>query len=308
MSSPLALTTLGLGSNRIGPNGVGALVAAATLPHLTSLDLHYCAIDDQAAEVLAGTPFLARLTTLKLQSNEISPAGVIALTRGQRLAHLNLAYNSLTDDAILALAAAPSAIHLVSLDVTCNRGITDVGARALADSHHLANLADLNLSYSRLRAGGATALLHSPYLARLSRLDLGNTGLTAEDARALAASPRLAQLTSLNLAGNHHLGSAGIQALLHSPHLTSLTSLDLMGSPIDDDTAAALAGWPGLRNLVSLGLRGGRLTSTGARRLLASPHLDDIALLDLRNHKIDDRAAGALRERFGKRVRLEWNE
>jgi uncharacterized protein (TIGR02996 family) len=305
--APLPFTTLLLGSNEIGPNGTAAIASAPTLPHLTALDLHYCAIDDRAAAALAASALLPRLRSLNLQSNEITPAGAAALARTHRLAHLNLAYNRLGDEGGVALATAPSAIHLASLDLTCNQGITAVGAQALADSHHLANLVQLNLSYSRM-GGGAVVLLCSPHLVKLSRLDLSHAGLDAKDARALAEAPRLAQLTSLRLGGNSHLGSAGLVSLLRSRHLTRLTSLDLMHGSIDDDGIAALLDWPGLSNLAFLGLVGSRFTTAGARRLLASPHLDDIVLLDVRGHQIDRRTAAALRERFGRRVRLEWNE
>jgi uncharacterized protein (TIGR02996 family) len=302
---PLSLVALAVGSNSIGPGGAAALGRAPTLPHLADLDLNFCQIDDSAAEALAASPLLPRLRSLNLQSNEIGPDGATALARGHRLAHLNLAYNQLTDDGVAALAAAPSAIHLTSLDLTCNDDITAQSAAALADSHHLANLTRLNISYSRMGDGAAVALLRSEHLARLSHLDLGHASLGPEDARALAKTPGLARLTSLSLAGNFDLPGAGLAALLRSRHLTRLTALDLMHVPIGDEGMATLLDCPSLPRLASLALVGCRLTAAGATHLLASPHLDDVAVLDLRRNQIPAQTAAALRERFGTRVRLE---
>jgi len=92
---------------------------------------------------------------------------------------------------------------LFSLYLRGNR-IGDEGARALAQSEHLASLAHLDLRGNRIGDEGARALAQSPHLASLTLLDLAYNGIGDEGTRALAQSEHLASLTHLDLGGNGH--------------------------------------------------------------------------------------------------------
>jgi uncharacterized protein (TIGR02996 family) len=117
-------------------------------------------------------------------------------------------------------------------------GVGAGGARALAESSHLARLQYLDFSQMDWTPGndigdeGVQALAESVHMANLRHLDLTENGVTAKGARAIAESPYLAGLTSLNLSGNG-IGPEGAQALATSPFLSRLTRLyvDLTTNP-----------------------------------------------------------------------------
>jgi len=89
---------------------------------------------------------------------------------------------------------------LFSLYLRGNR-IGEEGARALAQSEHLASLTDLDLNSNEIGDEGARALAQSPHLASLTQLHLAYNGIREEGARALAQSEHLASLTHLSTCG-----------------------------------------------------------------------------------------------------------
>src|SRR5207253_2870397 len=114
--------------------------------------------------------------------------------------------------------------------------------------------------------------------------------------------PRLAQLRVLHLNGND-LGNAGVAALAAAP-LGNLRQLNLSDSKLGDAGACALAAAP-LDHLTRLVLLHNRIRSRGVIALARSPHLEGIEVLNLTGDAIGSRAAAALRERFGRRVKLD---
>ena len=118
--------------------------------------------------------------------------------------------------------------------------IGDEGARALAQSEHLASLTLLDLGNNEIRDEGARALAQSEHLASLSQLHLYENGIGDEGARALAQSPHLASLTHLDLYDNG-IGEEGARALAQSPHLASLTKLDVRANRIGKEGKRALS-------------------------------------------------------------------
>jgi serine/threonine protein kinase len=161
------------------------------------------------------------------------------------------------------------------LDLT-NKGIGDEGARALAALPALANRSTIILSGNGIGDEGAKALAASPHVVNLSKLVLWDNHIGDEGVKALAASPYLAALSTLDL-GRNRVGDEGAIALASSPFMTSLSALILVSNQIGDAGAAAIA---------------------------ASPYLENLAELKPLNNRISSAGVTALRERFGKRVRI----
>jgi serine/threonine protein kinase len=170
------------------------------------------------------------------------------------------------------LGATPGA-WLVDLT---NKQIGDRGVMALAASPALAGRSVLYLSGNQVTDAGAKALAASPHVANLTRLVLWDNLIGDEGVAALAASPYLANLAALDL-GRNRVGDAGAKALAGSPHLAGLGALILVSNQIGDE---------------------------GARALAASPYLANLAELKPLNNRIGAAGVTALRERFGKRVRI----
>jgi uncharacterized protein (TIGR02996 family) len=79
------LTTLYLGWNSLGDEGVEALVRARWLKSLVTLDLSDNGITDAGARALAYCPYLSQLQTLYLRRNDISSHGRTALATSPHL-------------------------------------------------------------------------------------------------------------------------------------------------------------------------------------------------------------------------------
>jgi uncharacterized protein (TIGR02996 family) len=136
----------------------------ANSPHLagvTNLILRQRTIESGVAEVLGGTPALARLRTLDLYDVSSDVDYVAPLARSPHLAGLEtliLGGTSLNDEGILSLTGAECQLvslrwlHLAYSDVD------DDGARALARAPHLAGLERLDLADTLIERSGKKAL------------------------------------------------------------------------------------------------------------------------------------------------------
>jgi uncharacterized protein (TIGR02996 family) len=159
------------------------------------------------AEALAAAPHLSWLATLDFEDYYQYPLlarDVRALATSPyltRLTTLRLFQNSVGDDGLEALAQAPWLAGLEVLDLTDN-GISDRGVSALAASSLVSRLSTLDLTRNMITDQGAGALADSPYLARLKRLDLMVNPITAAGREALAFSPHLRRLTTLKVPMN----------------------------------------------------------------------------------------------------------
>jgi uncharacterized protein (TIGR02996 family) len=193
------LVRLDLSNNEFGPLGARALAASTTLPALTSLDLRNNRLGDEGIAELA--PLLARLGSLRVSYNRITPAGLRRLAQAPagRLHTLDLSWNALGDAGAEALAAWPGAATLTGLD----------------------------LSYAELGDAAAEALARSPYLRSLAALNLGTNRIGPRGVRALAESSHLGSLTALNLGHNLRIGESGARALVESPLFRRLEALHL---------------------------------------------------------------------------------
>jgi uncharacterized protein (TIGR02996 family) len=175
--TPLRLTVLQMGGNRLGGAGAAAL---------------------------AGAPGLAGLTALDLGNADVGPAGLAALAASDNLRNLrklDLDHNPLGPSAGAALAEARFLPGLAELYLNyCRLHNDDV--ETLVRSRGVASLTCLGLNGNFLGDRGARALAAAPHLARLTTLGLQGNAITADGAAALRASPHLRRLTSLNLQGN----------------------------------------------------------------------------------------------------------
>jgi hypothetical protein len=144
-----ALTELNLGpagyrTNRLGFDGLRALVAGARSGRLRKLNLADNFVEDSGVEALCAQPHLCNLTHLNLASNQLT--------------------NRLTNRAAVALAGAAHLATLEYLNLSGN-ALTGDGARALAKSPNLNNIQRLILPGHRL--GAAADALRARFGAAL---------------------------------------------------------------------------------------------------------------------------------------------
>lgn len=276
------LTTLEMGGNDIGPDGVTALLGANSL-NLTELDLSTISHrGDELARILAGSAHLTKLRRLDLATNTLCDNGLEVLLKSPHLAGLmglRLSDNPLTNAGAFALARSSLRLHSLDLDRT---RVGPDGERALADSDVLCELRSLSLGFG----GGPT-----PTGAELLR------------------SPALAELRSLRLidvmgAKGTPLANTGLAALVESSHLDKLARLDFSNCGIGADGASLLANCPHLASLVELDLSWNQLGDPGAQALLDSPYLVGVRELGLGgawygpSHIISASMREQLKERF----------
>lgn len=198
-------------------------------------------------------------------------------------------------------------------------GITDAGARALADDPRLAALDSLALFRNSIGAGGLAALCRR-LPATLRRLLLGRNALGEAGMRALADASSRVQLDLLDLDANG-LAGAAIEALVEAPLLrgaralnlsnnaiartgclalarcefAALDELFLHGCSLDDEALAPLFEAPWLPRLRNLALSDNALSLHTIRRLAACRELG-LRELDICHNPFDvDAATRALR-------------
>ncbi len=161
------------------------------------------------------------------------------------------------------------------LDLT-NKGIGVEGAKALAALPALANRTSMILNGNNIGDEGLKALSASPNVGSVSRLEMWDNGIGDDGVKALAASTNFVNLGTLDL-GKNRIGDEGAIALANSAQMAQLSELILVSNPIGDAGAAAIA---------------------------ASPHLANLAWIKLLDNRISPVGVTALRERFGKRIRI----
>ncbi|HWG47918.1 MAG TPA: protein kinase [Gemmataceae bacterium] len=161
----------------------------------------------------------------------------------------------------------------------------------------------LDLTNKQIGDGGIAFLLSSPYLANRTTLYLSGNQITDAGVAALVASPRIASLSRLILWDNR-IGDEGVVALSQSPYVNALSVLDLGHNLVGDRGVQALAASSHLANLNALILVSNRIGDPGALALADSPYLASLAELKPLDNHISAVGVKALRERFGKRVRI----
>jgi hypothetical protein len=197
------LRHLDLSYNDLRPSpDTTAALASAPLGSLRSLDLsvNMNTLNASDLRILAASPWLAGLRSLKLSGRQIGDEGAKALARSPHL-------TGLTE---LSLESA---------------GIGPSGAASLAAWPGLSQVRKLNLSGNPLGPEGVEALAASPHLGSVEHLLLGTTDLGDRGVRALAASPNLANLRHLNLWLYHSPDDSALRELANSARLPRLLIL-----------------------------------------------------------------------------------
>jgi uncharacterized protein (TIGR02996 family) len=168
----------------IGDEGVLRLLEDCQVAGMTLMTLDDCEVSDRGVEALAASWQVQDLQDLLLGGNRVGPVGAAALARSQqlkRLRCLDLFYNRLGDAGVASLLAAPP-FRLRRLDLSGN-GISDEGARMLADAAVLAELQSLPLFDNLITPAGFAAMRASPHVGRcIFRFD-GPPGVAAEEPR-----------------------------------------------------------------------------------------------------------------------------
>jgi uncharacterized protein (TIGR02996 family) len=138
---------------------------------------------------LAASPYLARLSTLDLEGNDLGDEELEALLGGPagtphlgNLQTLLLFANRIGDAGLHALAGAGTCLARLSrLDLSAN--VCGAGVAELAQSRLLAQLSVLDLQRNRIGDDGALALAGSSHAGGLTWLDLSKNPI-GEQARA----------------------------------------------------------------------------------------------------------------------------
>jgi uncharacterized protein (TIGR02996 family) len=167
------------------------------------------------AEVLMGSPHLAGLRELRLSAVGLQNNAVEALAKNPAVTSLRVldigsdggmevSGNYFDDKGVKALANSPHLPELEELDLS-DGGVSDKGIKFLCDSPYLPKLKSLNLSGVCLSDKGYLTLARSPFTARLEELHIGKGYYQDRDvptdvgARALAESPYLEHIKKLNI-------------------------------------------------------------------------------------------------------------
>ena len=182
MTKNKTLTTLNLGSNKIGTEGAKALAKALeTNKTLTTLNLWGNEIGPEGAKALAKALETNKiLTTLNLGSNKIGDDGVKALVKAletnKTLTTLNLGSNKIGDDGVKALVKALETNKtLTTLNLWGNE-IGPEGAIALAKSlEKNKTLTTLNLEYNQIGPEAAKALAKLTHIDVIVNYDVSKT-------------------------------------------------------------------------------------------------------------------------------------
>lgn len=194
-------------------------------------------------------------------------------------------------------------------------GLTDRGARAIAEARDGGELVYLDVSWNRIRSDGAHALVTSPALERMTRLRLYHNDVGVDGAAAIAQGG--ARLAMVNLCGNQ-LGDRGVAALADG-RLAQLHELALGWNDLGGDAVRAIVAGP-WRQLEMLNIRANRLGppdvallvsgalpalhwlgvdenplgAAGLAALLDGPGFERLQWLNLGGTELDDRAIAQL--------------
>jgi hypothetical protein len=159
------LRWLDLSRNNLGPESARALGNSPHVAGLTSLAADAWVTND-SLKALAKSRHLRRLARLDIGSSSVGDAGVAALVRSpvaERLRVLNL--SGVGDATLRAIAESPRLGRLTVIGLGGAPRATDAGARALARSKNLPNLAVVTQHWEHLTAAGQRALLSCKRLA-----------------------------------------------------------------------------------------------------------------------------------------------
>ncbi len=243
-------------SNALDDEALALFVASPHLRALEGLTFVCASVGPATARALAGSPALANLRYLCVESDVAFDAAaareLAARPARPALVRLRITHSKLGPEGCASLAAS-RLLEFVETLALVGTGVGPGGARALGSSRVLSRCAQLQLQGNALGNEGAIGLAAGGGLVRLAELDLTKNVVGNAGASALAASPGLAGLRELDLTDNA-VGDEGARALASSPHLNRLERLALNQNGVGEAGAGALAAASGLPALRALGL------------------------------------------------------
>jgi len=252
----------------------------------------------------ADSPLLDSLILLHFRGCNATAASFATLVNSPRARSLKrLDFYEQNDVPTEAIASSPQVSRLRELQLW-RTGLTDTGFKTLCDSPHLNDLRLLVVAGNSLTIHSARAFVDGTGLPKLTELNLGGTNRIGPDGTLImVASPNTGRLRKLNLWANG-IADYGVEAICRQTHMCNLTHLDVSGNLLTNRAAVALAAAEHLGTLEELNLGSNAISGEGALALANSPHLTNLHQLDLTVNNIGEKAADALRERFGDRVVL----
>jgi hypothetical protein len=220
------LESLDLSGNDLGDVAAVYLAGAPCLANLRQLRLAGCGLSAEGARALARSPHLARLQTLDLRANSLGTAGLQALGEGElpALTALTVGLTQATVEGVKKLTNSPLAERLLHLDLSENN-LTDESFAALASSR-LAGLKDLRLSDVNCTAARAALLARGPFEG-LVRLALNSAAPLAEVAPALLGTHGFPALAALDAPEGTYYANYTTDAVEANPRLKRLARLNL---------------------------------------------------------------------------------
>ncbi|MCD6025574.1 MAG: hypothetical protein K0R08_93 [Solimicrobium sp.] len=183
LTNLVTLTSLDVGNNYLGPNGV-ALVGKLT--NLERLDISFNNIGPKGAEPLT---ILINLNSLNIGHNKLGPTGAEPLSTLTNLKWLEIGCNELGPKGTAPLSTL---INLQWLDIGCNK----IGLKGTEPLTTLTNLAYLNIeeNWGSDTAKGIVCLTELP---NLKELFISDTGMGDEGITSLG---KMTSLTAMTLA------------------------------------------------------------------------------------------------------------
>jgi Ran GTPase-activating protein (RanGAP) involved in mRNA processing and transport len=261
---------------------VARLLAAPLLGSVTHLNAGGTPCGQRVAQTVSHSPWLDRLEVLTLGHGQASNVGACTLARATRLRalrRLTVSLWGIGPPGAAALAAAPWAGRLETLDLSFNP-LTPAGWKALAPLVHgslrrlgLArtrqgtsavlsglelppHLVTLDLNANALDPAGLAALLPAlTSLEQLADLRLDDNALGDEGARLLAASPVARRLRRLDL-GRNGITEEGLGALLDALGPGRLTEFRLYNNDLGPAGLRLVDDWPARECLATLLVQG----------------------------------------------------
>ena len=152
------------------------------LAGLDSLTFVLSGLSDEQLEILATSPWLGDLKSLRLSETRVTDDGVERFCRSpawRGLEDLGIDRNSLTERSVRAILAAGWFPRLKTLDLHASYTIGDAGATVLASYRGQTRLRRLVLSLAGIGDAGALALSEARYAPQLWTLRLlGNEAIS----------------------------------------------------------------------------------------------------------------------------------
>jgi hypothetical protein len=195
------LSTLNLGMNAIGDDGLVALLSSQRLASVQTLDVQYNSLTVGAAASLAGVETPVRPRRVVLSGNALGTAGYGSKPKApnkkrpaspwsdarwlSECRSLVLYNTSLDADTFAAIVSSPALAKVASLDVSSNYGLSNDALEFLFAQPLARRLTALEAMYWPWKKGAADLLLSAPFADTIFKLAISKKGLATSEVAAL---------------------------------------------------------------------------------------------------------------------------